>query len=764
MKGLGRFLAVSLWALPAGAGPQQAPRDQEFEAQVRPLLATYCFSCHGPRKQNGKVNLSTARGEGDLAREQEQWLAAVRQLRTRAMPPEDAPKKPTEIERDRIAAWLEAAMDRIDARAPKDPGRVTVRRLNRAEYDNTIRDLLGLDLRLAEDFPADDVSEGFDTLGEVLSLPPLLLEKYLDAADRILDRAVVADGPGPLLEKRLEAESFLKKPAPDGGAVEMKFEQAFTTTLSVPAEGRYEVRVRGGQKEGPDGRTIVVVQVDGVDMALVEVTAAPQAPGVARAGFLMPAGNRRISFRHTPPRAYKKEEKVPDTRLFLDWVEVAGPERSLSHRRIFGAEPGEGREAARKILEGFARRAFRRPVAADELDRLLKLYDQGRRQGKPHAAAVRLGLWSVLVSPHFLFRVERDSAERDDAGAVRLNPWELASRLSYFLWSTMPDEGLFDLAAKGRLRDPAVLRGEVRRMMGDPRAGALVDNFAAQWLGLRKLEQTHPDRDLFPAFNDSLRRAMADEASMFFAHLLREDRSILELVDADYTFLNEPLARLYGIKDVRGDAMRRVALADRNRGGVITMAAILTLTSHPTRTSAVKRGKWILDEILGAPPPPPPPNVPELEQATKNRPDASTLSLKQKMELHRADPQCFNCHQRMDVLGLGLENFDPIGRWRDREGKRKIEVAGTLPTGERFADPAGLKKILAAAKDDFARALAEKMMVYALGRPLGRGDRREVKRIVEDLKKDGYRVSSLVEGVIMSYPFQYRRAAGREAR
>jgi mono/diheme cytochrome c family protein len=753
----GRALALSFLAL--GAAPQAAPADKDFETRVRPLLATYCFSCHGPKKKSAKVDLSAARGEAEIARAQETWLAAIQQLRTRAMPPEEAEKKPSEEERRKIVAWLEAAMDRIDARAPKDPGRVVVRRLNRSEYDNTIRDLVGIDVRPAENFPADDVSEGFDTLGEVLSLPPLLLEKYLDAAERVLDRALVADGPVPLLERRLEAETHLKQPAVEG-VVELKFEQGFTAALSVPAEGRYEVRVRAGQRDGPDGRTIVVVQVDGVDMALVTIASAE--PAVSSASFLMPAGERKVSFRHTPPKAYNKDEKVPDTRLFLDWVEVAGPERSLSHRRILGE--GEGREAAKGVLERFARRAFRRPVAPDELGRPLALYDRGLKQGKSHAGAVRLALWSVLVSPHFLFRVERDSADRDDAGHVRLGDWELASRLSYLLWSTMPDDALFALAAKGRLRDPEVLRGELRRMLADPRSRALVDNFAAQWLGLRKLEHAHPDRELFPAYSDTLRRAMAEEATAFFANLLREDRSVVELVDADYTFLNEPLARLYGIKGVQGDAMRRVPLADRNRGGVITMAAILTLTSHPTRTSAVKRGKWILDEILGAPPPPPPPNVPELEEATKNRPDASTLSLKRKMELHRADPQCFGCHQRMDVLGLGLENYDPIGRWRDKEGGRKIEVAGTLPTGESFADPAGLKKVLAASRDDFARALAEKMLVYALGRPLGRGDRPVLKRIVEDLRKREYRVSALLEGVIMSYPFQYRRAAAGEAR
>jgi hypothetical protein len=304
------------------------------------------------------------------------------------------------------------------------------------------------------------------------------------------------------------------------------------------------------------------------------------------------------------------------------------------------------------------------------------------------------------------------------------------------------------------------VKEQAARLLQDPRAQALVDNFAGQWLGLRKLEQAQPDREMFPQFTEAVRRAMHDEVWTFFANLIREDRSVLDLVQSDYTFLNEPLAKLYGIKTIAGDAMRRVPLADPNRGGVITMAAILTLTSHPTRTSAVKRGKWILDEILGAPPPPPPPNVPELNEASKNRPDARTLTLRQRLELHRADPQCFGCHKRMDVLGLGLENFDAIGRWREKDSAKPIDPSGTLPTGESFSSPGGLKKILAGCKDDFARTMTEKMFVYALGRTLERCDRREIKRAVEELKKNDYRFSALVESVVSSYAFRFRRAPG----
>lgn len=752
------ILALALVPSPAGGSPQEAApaNDREFDARIRPILSTYCFSCHGPRKQKAKINLSLARGEADLARDPETWLAALRQLKTRAMPPEDADKQITPTEREKVVAWLEAAFERIDERAPRDPGRVTLRRLNRVEYDNTIRDLVGLDLRLSEDFPLDDVSEGFDNLADVLTLPPLLLEKYVDAADRVLDKAVVADGPVALLETRIEAESLSKEKT--GAAVNMRFEHELAALLAAPADGRYEVRVRAWQERGTDGRAILALKVDGVDMALVAV----EGPGTYSASLDLQAGDRRLALRHTPPRAYKKEEAVPDTRLHLDWIEVRGPERSLSHRRLFGPPGPETREAARTILERFGSRAFRRPMTPAELDRHLRLYDAARAARKSFAAAVRQGLWSLLVSPHFLYRVETDTSDRDPSGHCRLNGWELASRLSYFLWSTMPDDELFDLAARGQLRDPEVLRRQARRMLAHPKARALTDNFAGQWLGLRKLEQVQPDRELFPSFGEGLRRAMHDEAWLFFANLVREDRSILELVDADYTFLNEPLARHYGIPGVQGDALRRVALRDRSRGGVVTMAAVLTLTSHPTRTSAVKRGKWILDEVLGAPPPPPPPNVPELEEATRKRPDAATLTLRQRMELHRSDPACTNCHKRMDVLGLGLENFDPVGRWREKDGGRKIDASGTLPSGESFSGPAELKKILAASRDDFARALAEKMFVYALGRPAGRADRREIKRAVEETRKSGYRFSALVESVVTSYPFRHRRPAEKE--
>jgi hypothetical protein len=363
-------------------------------------------------------------------------------------------------------------------------------------------------------------------------------------------------------------------------------------------------------------------------------------------------------------------------------------------------------------------------------------------------------LLSVLVSPQFLFRIERDRANRDEVGAFRLSDWELASRLSYFLWSSMPDEELFRLAAENRLREPAVLRAQVSRMLADSKARALSENFAAQWLGLRRFETTAPDPELFPAFTASLRRAMAAEVQFFFEAVAREDRSIMEFVNADWTFANEELARQYGIKDVRGGTMRKIPLAGTPRGGVLTMAAVLTTNSYPTRTSPVKRGKWILEEILGAPPPPQPPNVPELEVPGRGEKPASTV--RERLARHRADPKCAGCHVRMDVLGLGLENFDAIGRWRDKEGDHAIDAAGTLPGRKAFNGPAELKALLAGHEQEFARTLVEKMFVYALGRGVQRGDRREIKRVTAALAENGWRFSTLIAEIAASYPFQYR--------
>jgi hypothetical protein len=743
--------------LPIEGLAQELAPPPRFETSVRPLLEKYCFECHGAKeKKKADVDFSHFKTEEDLARDPALWLNALTQLKSFAMPPEKA-SQPTDSERQFLSGWIDQAMDSLDARAPKNPGRTPLHRLNRVEYNNTIRDLIGLDLHPADDFPLDDTAHGFDNVAEALTLSPLLLDKYLEAAEKVLDRAIVGNGPLTLLQQRIEAELLPGAQATNSSA-ELGLEKEISVTVEVPQNDDYSVKVRAWQNGAGDDPATLVLKVDGVDTKLWSISGEGQ-PTLLEAVVPLGAGKRRLAFRHTWHISLPKEKSPPDARLFLDYVELTGPIKVMAHRRIFFAEPGAAlrdRDAASQVVGGFATRAFRRPVEPGELDRLLHLYDQGRDTGKSHLEATRLALLSVLVSPQFLFRVERDTTHRDEGGAIRLSDWELASRLSYFLWSSMPDEELFQQAAGNRLGEPEILGQQIRRMLDDPKAHALVENFAGQWLGLRKFENVAPDAQMFPAFKPPLRQAMTLEAMLFVETIAKEDRSVLEFLDADWTIANEDLARHYGIRGVTGGHMRRVALTNSVRGGVLTMAAVLTGTSHPTRTSAVKRGKWVLEEILGAPPPPPPADVPELEVPAKGQAPATTL--RERLERHRSDPRCFGCHVRMDALGLGLENFDAIGRWRDKEGANRIDASGVLPGAESFNGPAELKKLLAKHKEEFVHNLVEKMFVYALGRRLERYDRREIKRVTEALAKDGWRFSAMITEIASCYPFRYRQA------
>jgi hypothetical protein len=445
-------------------------------------------------------------------------------------------------------------------------------------------------------------------------------------------------------------------------------------------------------------------------------------------------------------------------------VEFKAPELPETHRRLFVAAPGDGkskRDAASEILERFLPLAFRRPVEEAERERFLKLFDLAEKQGESFESAVKVPLQAALVSPHFLFRVERDRPSADPKGVHRVGDWELASRLSYFLWSSMPDAELFGLAREGKLSDPKVLEGQVRRMLGDARARALAENFAIQWLQLRRLEAHQPDPKRFPAFDEPLRKAMLEEAVLLFDAVVREDRSVLDLLGADFTFLNERLAKHYGIAGVQGPEMRRVALTDPRRGGVLTMAAVLTASSNPTRTAAVKRGKWVLETILGTPPPPPLPDAGELKDET----DADRkLSLRQRLEKHRADPSCAACHRRMDPIGFGFENYDGIGAWRDRADGRPIDTAATLPDGSSFSGPVELKNLLLKRRDDYVKCLTEKMLTFALGRGVEYYDSLAVKEIRKRLADNGFRMSTLVAEVAASYPFQHRRNRSKGAK
>ena len=616
------WLVCWLLVLPCLLAAEEVARaGVSFKTDVAPLIKTFCHKCHSGDEPMAELTLDGYRDSVPVLEEREKWEKVLLMVSEGDMPPEDE-LQPSAEQRKQIVDWLKSQLSTLDCRGGQNPGRVTIRRLNRTEYDNTIRDLVGVDFHASDDFPADDVGYGFDNIGDVLSLPPILMEKYLTAAENIVQQAFASH--------RTHDEIVFCRP---------------------------------------------------------------------------------------------------------------GPERTA-------------RDCARQILSKFAARAYRRPVTVEEVDRLLSLVQLAAEQGEEFDGQIQWALTVVLVSPHFLFRVELDPV-----GAVRvLNDYELATRLSYFLWSSMPDEELFLLAAQEALQQQDVLQTQVMRMLRDPKSKALVENFAGQWLQLRNLSKLNPDPDRFPTFDEALRAAMRRETEMLFEAIVREDRRVTEFLDADFTFLNERLARHYGVSGVEGEDFRRVRYAGDRRRGVLTHASILTLTSNPTRTSPVKRGKWILENILGTPPPLPLPGVEEL----RDDDEAELLgSLRERMEQHRSKHICASCHNRMDPLGFGLENFDAVGAWRDRDGTFPIDASGTLPSGDTFAGPKELTTILKTSKKHlFCRCLSEKMLTYALGRGLKPHDRCAVDGMLKQLADSGDRFSSLIIATITSDPFRMRAAKG----
>ena len=736
--------------------------------QVRPLLTKYCVQCHGGAKPKADLALDIYRDAASVAKAREIWESVLENVRTHAMPPEKSPA-PTQAERDQACRWIEAELERLGAQQ-RDPGRVTLRRLNRAEYNNTVRDLMGVTFKPADDFPADDVGYGFDNIGDVLSLSPVLLEKYLAAAETIVNAAIVTEETKPSTTERILAdklESSLEKGRKDYGTLgtngELRLKHKF------PKDGEYLVRVSAAASQAGDELAEMVVRIDKKDLKSFDVSTERESPLVYEFRTPVKAGQRTVAVAFTndfyDPEA--KDRSKRDRNLYVDYVEVHGPvnldpkDLPDTHKRIIPRqpEPDSEEEFAFEILRTFASKAFRRPATQAEVDRLVSLVKLVQDEGGSFERGIQLAVQAVLVSPHFLFKVELDAEPNNPAAVHAINDYELATRLSYFLWSSLPDHELFTAAYEGRLRQPGVLEAQVRRMLKDAKSEALVQNFAGQWLQTRALHGAAPDAKLFQTFNDALRQDFEDETNQFFAHIMREDRSILEFINADYTFVNERLAKHYGIKDIKGREFRKVTLKDPARGGVITQASVLTVTSNPIRTSPVKRGKWILENILGTPPPPPPPMVPELAEEEQV---VLSGTLRQRMEQHRKDPNCASCHQRMDPLGFGLENFNAIGAFRTQDGKFPLDTSGTLPDGSSFNGPKELKAMLATRKDDFARCLAEKLLTYALGRGLEYYDKQAVDRIVRETAADGYKFSRLVLAIVGSEPFQKRRGNGVE--
>lgn len=693
-----------------------AVRAVTYESEILPLLTQYCYDCHGNGKHKGDVALDKTALD-----DQKFWDRVLQMVEQGAMPPGNKPQ-PSMEQRALLAKWIDRSVFGIDCDRP-NPGRVTIRRLNRAEYNNTIRDLLGVDFKPADDFPVDDSGHGFDTIGDVLSMPPLLVEKYLAAADRIVTAAISKPETRRYPVDALEVGYNAKRRGDGWVALNSIEEDDVAISWDVPATAGYRLRVRAYATNSVK----LTFMIDKQPVSTVEVTT----NGIYETGLTASPGKHR--FRAVVRRNKDglseaealKWKSGPNQKgaVLVEWLEVEGPFRPPT---LTLPAPKQ----VKVFLREFATRAYRRPVTKPELDRLLLLAKND----------VSVALRAVLVSPHFLYRGE---IQKQPA----LNDYALASRLSYFLWSSMPDEELFTQARKGTLRKN--LEKQVRRMLADPKARALTDNFAGQWLQTRNLASIAPDRKTFPNFDEPLREAMRQETELFFERIVREDRSVLEFLTADETFLNARLAKHYGVEGIGGEDFELVSLRYTPRRGVLTQASILALTSNPTRTSPVKRGKWVLENLLNAPPPPPPPGVPELKEGKE-----LTGTLRQRMEQHRADALCASCHARMDPIGFGLENFDGIGRWRDKEGDSPIDASG-----DNFNGAAELLALLASEnKDEFARCLADKMLTYALGRGLERYDKCALDRITQNLEKQNYKFSALILEIVKSVPFQMRQS------
>jgi mono/diheme cytochrome c family protein len=756
-----------------------SPTEASFEQAVTPFVQQHCVACHNAKLQTAGLALTNYHDTNAMLRDRELWEKVVRRVRAGEMPPKGMPR-PTPESIARVTGWIEQQFADSDRNTPADPGHLTAHRLNREEYNNTVRDLLAVHFQPAKDFPADDSGYGFDNIGDVLSVSPVLMEKYFNAATTIANRAIPS---GALPRPTRMRYSPEHSPNDDGMALENRFE--------FPAEGDYEFRVAIGGREDSfhlhlllDGREIKTADVliekgkprsyevrlhttygDHLLVAHMEQRP-PSALEVATAKRMAAEeeADYRKAIRKHPEDAKQiaLQRALSNPPTYIDALEVRGPYNPLppplpeAYRRIFvcGHAPGQHTAAcSRTDLSHLARLAYRRPVTDDEVERLCKLVASAQDGGMTFEQAIRVGVEAILVSPNFLYRIERDPKPDDPAAVHLVNDYELASRLSYFLWSSMPDEQLLDVARRGQLHDSAVLNAQVKRMLQDSKSDALIRNFFGQWLELRNLDSIHPDPNEFPAFNRQLRSAMHTESEMFVESIVRDDHSIIDFLDGKYTFLNERLAKFYGIPGVAGDEFRRVDLNGTERSGVLTQASVLTVTSYPTRTSPVLRGKWILENVLNAPPPPPPPGVGSID--AKPGPLAGTM--RQQMEKHRADPACASCHKMMDPLGFALENYDAIGHWRTHDAGQQIDASGELPGGKIFNGSAELKGILANKRDTFAECLTEKLMTYALGRGLEGYDRRAVRKIVENLAANDYRFSALISGIVNSVPFQMGR-------
>ena len=744
----GLALATGRW-LPAA---EPLP---DFSADILPVLSTHCGTCHGGEGAESGVRLDDRDSAVAKSTDRAMWLKVLRQVEGGVMPPADSPQ-PSDVERRLLSDWIRGFALTPDCSHGERPGRVTLRRLNRSEYDNAIRDLFGVDVKAAADFPTDDIGYGFDNIGDVLSMPPVLFERALEAAEKVT-HAVIVTG---------EIDTA---PVQRGGGGTLGSQGEIGQDFEFPAEAEYLFRVQAsGDQAGPDP-VRMGFRIAGREEHVVDVANRRRSPKDFEFRMRVPSGRQRfaVAFLNDYFNPAAEDPKQRDRNLHVTALAVIGPlglvDAALppSHRRIFARPipPGSDMASERTLvadnLRPLVSRAFRRPASDSEVDRLTGIYAAARESGETIERAMQVAITAMLVSPSFLFLVEADPP----AGQVRhLDDHELAARLALFLWSSIPDDELASAADRGEVHTDQQLLAQTTRMLADPKSRALIDNFAGQWLHLRSLAGLSPDRGRFPSFDEELRVAMRRETEEFFAAIVREDRSILEFLESDSTFVNERLAKHYGIEGVVGAEFRRVGLDRQRRGGLLGQASVLTVTSNPTRTSPVKRGRWVLENLLAAPPPPPPPNVPELPTSA----EALKGTLRQQMEQHRVNPSCAACHKLMDPLGFGLENFDAIGGWRTEDGGAPIDPSGELPDGHRFAGPAELRKVLIERAGDFRRCLAEKLLTYALGRGLEYYDACAVERIATATGNAGDRFSVLVGQIVTSPAFRQRESDGVE--
>jgi uncharacterized protein DUF1592/uncharacterized protein DUF1588/uncharacterized protein DUF1587/uncharacterized protein DUF1585/uncharacterized protein DUF1595/cytochrome c len=777
--------------------PQRGAAPPSAIGSLRPVLDRYCVTCHNGRLKTAGLQLDAL----DLDRvggDAETWEKVARKLRTREMPPAGVPRPDRETY-DRATAALESALDAA-AIANPSPGRVVIHRLNRTEYTNAVRDLLALDIDSRSLLPADEPDQqGFDNVAGVLSVSPRLLENYLAAASVVSRLAIGRESIGPV-EHTVKIPTALVQDDRTSEDLPFGSRGGASIPYHFPLDGEYSISVRlkrqlylyligmgephqidirvdgalvkrftiGGQGKGMTAPESFAGNTQGepeweVYMHTADDTLTVRAP--------ITAGAHRVGVSFVDRRWEPEGVLQPPQRGFarttnelyfgnpaVEQVTVAGPyaahaaRDTASRRKVFVCRPGTTAAdgaCARTILSTLARRAYRRPVTEQELETVLRFYREGRAEDG-FEAGIQRGLRRILSSPRFLFRIEQEPTGLAPATPYRVSDLDLASRLSFFLWSSIPDDALVAAAITGTLGQPVVLARQVQRMLADPRAQALVDNFASQWLTTGKLAGVVPDVDAYPEFDENLRAAFREETRLFIASQLREDRPVGDLVTADYTFVNDRLARHYGIPNVYGSHFRRVSFTDGIRGGLLGQGSVLTVTSYPNRTSPVLRGRWLLENILGAPPPPPPPDVPPLREENGDRP----RSIREQMEAHRKNPSCAVCHVRMDPLGFSLENFDALGKWRTTSDALPIDASASLPDGTTFEGVAGLRRLMAEHREDFARTLTQKLLAYALGRSLESSDWPTIRKIAREAAPGGYRWSALLTGIASSTPFR----------